>query len=175
MLPRTPKFYLAAVGALVAAAVVGIVTVAAASPKPSASPSSASGSNAASDYDSAWTGAGADLGIGIIDLRPLSGSIVFHWPHGRGNRLFDHVSWRHVRRSEEQEARHGDRRSGSKPAASGDPRRFSNQRGLAFWVGVDSDPSAQRIVRIDYLATSNAKIVLERYGRPGRMIVEGKF
>jgi hypothetical protein len=42
MLPRTPKFYLAAVGALMVAGLVGIVTVAAASPKPSASPSGAS-------------------------------------------------------------------------------------------------------------------------------------
>jgi propanediol dehydratase small subunit len=42
MLPRTPKFYLAAAGALMVAGIVGIVTVAAASPKPSASPSGTS-------------------------------------------------------------------------------------------------------------------------------------
>jgi hypothetical protein len=47
MLPRTPKFYLGVVGALVVAGLLGIVTVAAASPKPSASPSPSGSAGAA--------------------------------------------------------------------------------------------------------------------------------
>ena len=43
MFPRSAKLYIGAVAALAAAAVVGLVTVAAASPKPSSSPSAGSG------------------------------------------------------------------------------------------------------------------------------------